>query len=240
MRQRANISIVWAMPKLATIHERIRYARVDLRKQRGLPKLTFREIAAPFGIAITSAREWEVGPGQPTPDKIPALAKLLNVNIMWLAYGLGLPEHTSNDSLRAKLEPGGGRTVPALSPSDAAKDFEQAIVEATTRSPAHFDCGPRAFSIELWSNANAPDFPIKARVVIDPDVKAQPGDMVFAVVGDGEPAFGQLAQTRQGGVMVMVLRPRNPAFAEEIISDDGGRIIGTMTEHAIPRQISAT
>lgn len=60
-----------------TLGERIRWARKRA-------KLRQHQVAEPFGIDRANVAQWEAGTSNPDPDRMPALADLFGVPLMWL------------------------------------------------------------------------------------------------------------------------------------------------------------
>jgi transcriptional regulator with XRE-family HTH domain len=204
-------------------------ARVHaLRKQL---RLTLEELGARVGVSNQAVQKWESGKSFPSAERLQPLADALQTSVAYLLTGA---------TQFRTVEPGtaverslGGRLVPQLTPEQAVS--KRAASSGVSRYQTRYDCSEMAFQMPIWTTANAPDFRIDDTIVIDPDLKPVPGDMVLAAVGTPrEPFFAQYRQRTEGGIE---LRPLNSAWSPRIIETPAdGEIIGTMTEHARPRR----
>lgn len=215
-----------------TIGDRIRIARTELRKRRGLPVMPQREIADALNISIPSVSEWERNTAVPGRDKMLTIAGTLGVNILWLEYGLGLPRSdafTSIDQSTGTLVERAGRRVPIVNPTVAVVSVASAIAEATTDVAVQSEPGPRAFACEVWDASNRAEGRVSYapgdRVVIDPDISPRPGDFVLARGPNGAPVMGELWVSDP-----YLVHHHNPAFGQTPI-DNADAIIGVVVEH---------
>lgn len=215
-----------------SIGDRIRIARTDLRRKRGLPVMPQREIADALGISIPSVSEWERNTAVPGRDKMLTIAGTLGVNILWLEYGLGLPRSDALTSIDQRLgtdNERGGRRVPLVTPAAAAHSLADAIADATTDFAVQCCPGPRAFGVEVWDASCRVDGAVSYapgdRLVIDPDLSPRPGDMVLARGPNGSPVLGELWVAAP-----FVVHHHNPAFGQTPI-DSSDAIIGVVVEH---------
>lgn len=218
-----------------TIGERIRFARTTLRTNAGLPAMPQRVVADALGVSIPSVSEWERNTFQPGREKMQPLADVLCVNVLWLEFGIGLPERVANNTIGAATIPNSGG-VPMVDAYTAIHGLEEAIANSTVRTPTYFHVSPRAYSILIWDNSNTVDnrngYTHGDRITLDPDAEPQPSDMVLAKSVDGRPLFGELRISRDGQTIYRI-HHINPAFGDERISGRDA-IIGVMTEHTRP------
>lgn len=216
-----------------TIGDRVRVARTELRKKRGLPVMPQREIADALGISVPRVSEWERNTAVPGRDKMMTLAATLGVSILWLEYGLGLPRANPLTSIKlgagTNIDRSGGRRVPVLDLSAAVASLNDAIAGATIDVAIQSDPGPRAFAIKVWDGSNTTSGPVSYapgdRLVIDPDATPRPGDMVLARGKNGYPALGELWAN-----VPPLVHHHNPAFGKTQI-DGANAIIGVVVEH---------
>lgn len=215
-----------------TIGDRIRIARTELRKRRGLPVMPQREIADALNISIPSVSEWERNTAVPGRDKMLTIAGTLGVNILWLEYGLGLPRSdalTSIDQSAGTLIERAGRRVPVINPTVAVQSVADALAEATTDFAVQGEPGPRAFACEVWDASNRTDGAVSYApgdwLVIDPDLSARPGDLILARGPNGSPVFGELWVADP-----FLVHHHNPAFGQTPL-DNADCIIGVVVEH---------
>lgn len=217
---------------LKTIGDRIRYARTAYRTDRGLEVMRQRVIADALGISIPSVSEWERNQAKPSREKMRPIADVLGVNVLWLEFGLGLPERNSNNKVApANISETGG--VPMVDAYAAAADLDGAIAASMGRVPTYFPTSANSFAVPLWDNSNATAFSEGDRVAFDPDKSPEPGDMVLARAPDGRPVFGELWVVRDGSSVTYRVHHLNPAYGDETL-DCRASIIAVMTEHARP------
>ncbi len=113
-----------------------------------------------------------------------------------------------------------------ISQSDAYDYVSGKPVKHSGHVVTYFECSSSSFAIDISDKANHPLFNKGDRVVIDPTLKPEPGDMVMAyLVKDKLVIFRRF---RIGG-----LAPLNtdyiPADSKPIVDYE---LIGVMTEHA--------
>lgn len=151
------------------------------------------------------------------------------------AWGMGLPERTANDTLLALSNARGGLSVPSVDHAAAAKDFRQAVNASTSQAFVHFPCSEDAFRIFVWDRSNAPRFKPGDSLIIDPQARPAPGDMVFAAAGlSRDPIFGQLSIKRTDTGLVYQVAPLSESWPDHVVS--AADIVGVMTEHAAQRR----
>jgi SOS-response transcriptional repressor LexA len=93
------------------------------------------------------------------------------------------------------------------------------------------ETGNRSFAIQIEGDSMRPTFRAGDRVVIDPDLKPEPGDFVCATVSDGM----TFRKYRARGVDQFELVPLNDDWPT-IRSESGAVVIGVMTEHRTYRK----
>lgn len=225
------------MPVLRTLSQRIRHARTTMRQDRGLRKLTLQQVGDEVGVAAASAAEWEKerdeGGSEPTREKWLPLAQLLEVNPMWLIFGIGLPEQTQNGTLSSvSLRQPGGYIVTRVEPIEAAINIADAINNSKATASVHKKPGPNAFYLSPWDDSCAPRLRPSHGLVVDRDIPATPGRIVFAGIGvPRRPVLGRLVVARDSHGIQRTIRPLNSAWPDEIVGPDD-EIIGVVDEHS--------
>lgn len=207
---------------LKTIGDRVRFARTELREQRGQRPMPQRVVADHLGIAIPSVSEWERNTAQPSRDRMPDLAVVLGVDLLWLEYGIGLPDAGVNDKLKVIPLAVNGRLVPVVDPAIAADDEGLAISSSISKSYTSYQSGSRVYKLRVWNDSNScPGSAISLAegddVTIDGSADCKPGDMVFAVTDERQPIIGMLYVDRSVGLAVEI-RHQNPAYGAERLS----------------------
>ena len=94
------------------------------------------------------------------------------------------------------------------------------------------DISDSAFALEIKGDSMLPDFNPGDRVIIDPNVKPQPGDYVVAKNGEEEATFKKyrLRSINEQGVEVFELVPLNPDYPSIRSDSTPITIVGTMVE----------
>lgn len=201
-----------------------------LRTARQRAGLTLEQVGRHVGVSPQAVQQWEKDRTEPSAERLNTIAQLTAVNIQWLLTGLVVSgvtdqEHSSYGSISR-----GGRVVPMLSLSQAMSEPIQR--DSADKVHTHFPCSKNAFALPVFDRSNSPAFEIGDNVVIDPDVRPVPGDMVLAVVS-GHPIF---AKYTLRAPRVAELQPLNADWPSVTLEDDA-RLIGVMTEHARGRRV---
>jgi len=164
----------------SSLGERIRIARVAAG-------LTQNDIAKHFGIARPNVTQWESGTTRPDQDRLPELAKLLNVSLDWLLNDAGEPPQVGSAAKapkRASAEPSarlapetdrlslGPKDVPILGTSVGGTDAEfhlnGEVVDYARRLPGIAN-RPNVFGVYVSGESMVPKF--------------EPGELVYAAPG---------------------------------------------------------
>ena len=207
-----------------TIHSRILRARTAAQ-------LTQEQLAALAGVSSQAAQQWESGRAKPTYEKIPIIAPALGVSILWLAFGIGLPEPERNSTLGNIVKPLGGKPVPSVDAFDAARDIRAAITCSTSEVYPHYPCSDDAFRVVVWDRSNSPLLEPGDSVIIDPDAPRRPNDIVFASTAEmREPILGRLRVQRIDNALRYEIVPTAEGWPHHVVVPQ--QIIGVMTEHA--------
>lgn len=204
-----------------------------IRRARETRKLTQDQLGEQIGVSRAAVAQWELDQTSPLGKRMVALAAALNVTEEWLSYGVGPAPRAG-----AVAE-----EIPLLSREEAAGHFKQPetraiFYESRYRHPTlkpSGEVGKFAFALEVGGPALAPKFAPGDIVIIDPDVKPDPGNFVFAILdGEEETVFGRYRPRGKeaDGAPIYELAPVNPDFPTHYIDGNHrARIIGTMVEH---------
>lgn len=98
-----------SMPDTTTLGRRLYFARVELRLQRGLPKLSQEALGKMIGVGKMSISDWEKDKYAPSRAYQKPLADALGVPVGWLMHAEGLPERIGNVTLHSLDSRGGLR-----------------------------------------------------------------------------------------------------------------------------------
>jgi SOS-response transcriptional repressor LexA len=164
--------------------------------------------------------QWYADKHEPDIKALVEFSRLVHADLVWLQTGIG----RGLGSL-----PREGRIVPSISLNQAIRE----PIDYTSNDMVHtyFPCSDRAFITTVCDARNAPDYPVGCKIVIDPLRKPLPGKMVLAVI-NRQPTFGRYTEKTGKAVVIEALSPHWPA---EILNPKrGDRIVGTLTEYAMP------
>lgn len=197
--------------------------------------LTEQEFADLVGVARSSLQQWEKGETAPKRKNQPAVAKVLGITVAQLAGGEDPP--FSNAASAAV----GTTRVPLISYIQAG-DLTAIMDDHAPGAAAEYlltdlPVSRHTFALEIKGTSMLPEFKEGDRVVIDPDVRPQPGDFVAAKVvdhhGHGEATFKKYRPRgiNEKGVEVFELSPLNEDFPSMRSDTAPLEIIGTMVEH---------
>ena len=198
-----------------------------LREARKRAKLSGPAVAKHLGVSAQTVSFWDRDVNFPEVAKLIEISELIGIKVDWLLTGKDGP----SEGLAGVV----GRIVPKVTAQELANftpTAEQIANISRGRVLTHFPCGPKSFQITLWDRSNSPAFDQGDSVVIDPDVRPEPGDMVLAVV-DGAALFRRY---RPRGEQVE-LAPLNPDWNTVTCKLEGkARLLGTMSEHSRQRR----
>jgi len=204
-----------------------------------------------FGMSQKGARKWLEGESLPDTARIPQIAQRLGVRSEWLLSGLG-PKRSGESQVQepggpyplpAGAKPASVRRIPVISYIQAGEPRE--VVDAYTMGegfatigvdPDLADAlGPHAFTLQIEGESMLPDFRPGDLVIIDPDVSANPGDVVAAKRERDDSATLKKYRARgedAEGRPIFELVPLNPDYATLTVdASSPGRIIGPVVEH---------
>ena len=211
-----------------------------MRQARRRAKLTLEGVGKRLGAMVNrpqgpysaqAVQQWEKDETVPDVPTIRAFADLVRCDLNWLITGIfttPLPENGQGVERVYGTTLPGGRVVAIIDTLKAVSDPIDYESEESlhTRNPV----SKKGFAIRIFDKRNAPEFEEGDVVVIDPDKKPQPGEMVFAVI-DGEPVFGEyLRLGRQKSRPAVALAALNSRWEQQDLGDKD-RVVGTMTEH---------
>lgn len=200
-----------------------------IRARRDAVGLTQEKLAAKCGVSRAAVAQWEAGVTRPSLDNLVKAAEALNVWLSWLTVGdqslPGAPDLTAASAARG---------VPVLDYRQAGQwDVEVPTTAETIATDP--DISRRAFALVIRDNSMAPDFSEGDKIILDPDVTPQPGDLVLAKLDSEAEATFRKFRPRAvdaGGGSPIELAPLNPDWPSLILhGDNPGRIVATLVEH---------
>jgi SOS-response transcriptional repressor LexA len=160
---------------------------------------------------------------------------VLGISASWLETGKGAA--LVNDKTNVLLADIGTRQIPLISYVQAGN--WTGAVDPFQPNDAHdwlmtdLALSGNAFALEIKGDSMLPEFKPGDRVIIDPNVQPQPGDLVVAKNGEDEATFKKYRPRGidANGNMVFELVPLNedyPSIRSDVVPVT---IIGTMVEH---------
>jgi SOS-response transcriptional repressor LexA len=189
------------------------------------------QLAAKAGMSQQSVN-YLVQPGhtEKRSERVVEMALALECDPVWLATGLG--QATGG---------GAARIVPLVNYEQlhhVAAMLEKKrhdLLQSLSESVTYVDSkvSPDAFAIPLWDDCMVPVVRPGDRIVIDPQVKASPGEPVVACIEASRVQFVFRIYKPVGVVKgrdVFELIPRNPEHATINSADTKVRIVGAMIE----------
>lgn len=214
-----------------------------MRNARKRVGLSMKEVGIQVAAAIgrltpftpQNVQQWEVGKKTkgaepiavtPSPEALLAFARLVKLpDTTWLVSGVEIAGTTATEPI-----PTEGRVVGIITPEAAIK--RPINYQSDQRVHTQVNCSEKSFGFVIFDRRNAPEFQLGDRVIIDPIIKPEPGDMVFAVV-DGAPVFARYTEpVKRKGQWSCKLQALDRAWGfVEASSKDGDRIIGVLVEH---------
>ena len=202
---------------------------VRIRDTRKRAKLTQQQLADWCGVSRAAVAQWENGTTNPATERVVKAAAALGVDS---GYLLGSNYAVDPDSHEPIV---GGRQL-------AIVDFVQATAmpELAARLSgseiliADKPMSQGCFALIVKDRSMSPDFEVGDRVIVDPEVKPDPGDFVVAHVFADQEAVLRKCRPRnaqQSGQPEYELVPLNPDWPTEYINAQSpGKVIGTVVE----------
>lgn len=169
---------------------------------------------------------WEAGKSQPHAPDLATVAALTGVSLAWLITG----HDAAHIRKVADVDRSVGRRIPRVAWGDLPMYL--AGNGNTGQNPiaeTHYDCGPRSFSTVVDDDSNEPEFYPGDTVVIDPDAKPKPGDLVLALTSKSGPLIRRYRQREDH----VELAPINRDWPTTTIPAlDETTLVGVVVEHS--------
>ncbi len=155
------------------------------------------------------------------------IASALGINPAWLQEGVGSPLDPmiaigSGDGLSSTR----AHWVPKVQAAEV-KVFLESGDSAGPRVVTAFDVSPGSFAMDVVGRSMSPDLKDGDEVVIDVQLKPEPGDFVIALEGD----VLLLRRYRELAANVFELVPSNADFPVVRSSEADIRLVGVVVEH---------
>jgi SOS-response transcriptional repressor LexA len=208
---------------MKTIGSKIR----ELRERAGLTQTA---LAKAVGVSKAAVSQWESDETTPTGPNLVKCATILDVT----AESLTRTNSANVETIMPPFHP-----IPLIDYVQAGQWAE--IADAyqpgdgeemlSTSGP----CGPHTFGLRVKGRSMEPDYLEGDIIIVDPDVRPDPGGFVVAKLDDTEEATFKKYRPRgtdEQGVEIIDLVPLNEDFPTITLSSKTpGRIVGTVIEH---------
>lgn len=213
---------------LATLGQRLTHARKHAR-------LNQKDVAETFGISSQAVSQWESGRTRPDSRRLASLARLFDVRLEWLLDESG---PMAIEEFSPSAEASHTTQVPIIDRAQAGvwTELEDPLASAPVDEFLHtgLKVSSSTFALVIEGRSMEPEFQPGDKVIIDPEVKPQPGDFVVAKRDDDEKATFKKYRVRnqdEDGRGVIELTPLNSDWPTLMIDQDNpGHIVGTMVE----------
>ncbi len=201
-------------------------------------------------ITRTAIAQWESGATKElTATNLLKVARVLKTNPEWLCFGTGIRK--LDDIQRANLLVDSAiKILPLLNPQQAI-DYLDYMKSSNPDPPmTGLDLAFAAatsdhiFAIKIYDQSMLPEFNIGDIVVIDPNIKPQPGEIVLALVKDNNGVSLRKYQPlskNADGFDIFDLVPLNGDWPTITVdSHDSAKIMGTLVEHRCRRRLTSS
>ena len=215
-----------------------------LMDARGIPERKRRRaLSRVVGATYETVRQWfEKDLDNITKDYLIKISKAYNCSMDWLISGEGAMDRGAHANNGREVQHN-SRRVPVLSYIQAGdpRPVVDSYMAGAGMSDVAVDnetdqvLSMESFALVVAGNSMAPAFRDGDIVVVDPDEKPQPGDVVVAVLDHDSEATIKKYRSRgndASGHHVFELVPLNEDYHTIIVSSENpGHIVGTVVEH---------
>jgi SOS-response transcriptional repressor LexA len=191
--------------------------------------MTQQDLGDRCGVSRAAVAQWESGATHPSTERLVKAGAALNVDAGYLLGG-------SHSVIPA--DPAialAGRPIPIIG-FDQALHLPEAIAQLPGATVLIVDSplGPDCFALVVKDKSMAQEFDPGDRVIVDPEVRAEPGDFVVAQIQGEHEALLRKFRLRGAywsGEQECELVPLNPDWpTARINAESPGTIIGTVVE----------
>jgi SOS-response transcriptional repressor LexA len=223
---------------MSTLGERMKKARLEARLSQEALADAISRLIDNKKISRTAVTQWESSKtkGIEASNLLKA-TKVLNVTPDWLQFGHGNMRPNDNSNFSSCV------SVPLLNyfQTDNAMEKEKEIVSHVGLDERLAKIASRgSFALVMQDNSMAPVFMPGDIVIIDPEIKPQPGEFVAVRLTEDKECviFRKYRPLPGNGSLKFELVALNEDWSKTIINDkNAGEIIGTLIEHRCRRRI---
>lgn len=197
-----------------------------IKEARAKGRLSQDALALELGLTKGNISAWENARHKPKLEQV-----------LLIAQATGMPPPPEYGLPNVGPAVVGSKRIPLISYvqagmwTDAADPYP--VGAAADWLMTDLDVSSSAFALEIKGDSMLPEFKPGDRVIIDPNIAPQPGDLVVAKNGDNEATFKKYRPRGIGpdGIEVFELVPLNDDYPTIRSDSSAVRIVGTMVEH---------
>lgn len=208
---------------MSSLGGRVRALRTERRLTQG-------QLGKAVGVSDVTVGYWERDQNTPGGLKLSKLASVLGVSETYLLYG-------KEDESNVAPAPMGYLKVPVISyvqagiwtPESDARNLEGNIDYVVSTG----DFSQSTFALKVKGKSMEPEFVEGDLILIDPELRPNPGDFVVAKNGEDEATFKKYRARgiTEKGEEIFELVPLNSDFAVRSSAKEKFHIIGVLVEH---------
>lgn len=199
-----------------------------IRQARLRAGLTQGRLAEYCDKSTQTVSGWERDLYEPSRSDLMIVAQVTNVNFELLSTGTSSGSGAVDGVSRVEWR---GRVVPSVDWQNL-EPYLAGDYTPSMSARSQFECGPRAFYTIVTDRSNEPEISVGDSLVVDPDLRPQPGDLILIRL--------------DGALAVRRYRPRTDHIELAPYNEDwptakvatirGGDLIGVVSESARPRR----
>ena len=209
---------------------------IRLISARNQKKIKQGDAAIFLEISVSSLNRYEKGHRNAPADILARMAKLYDVSLNWLLTGEGnmiyenelsgnITEKKRDQPLQKRRTT---RQIPVISFIQAGGfiDTYDPFPPGFAEEYLTFDepCGPNTFALVVEGESMMPEFPPGMKIIIDPSLQVENGDLVIVKNGDNQVTFKKLSMD---GLQVLLV-PLNKQFPTRDMTGQDFKIIGVV------------
>ncbi|MER2514394.1 MAG: S24 family peptidase [Nitrosomonas ureae] len=182
-----------------------------------------------LGVTKSTVSQWELGKTEPSPENLFAIESVYGYRAKWILDG-ELPKLVRElnalvyEPSNVSYGPAIRGMVPLISWVSAGRWREPDVtLEPPLEWVPFVGTNPHTFALRVQGDSMEPDYPQGHIIIVDPEIPADPMDLVVALNGDGEATFKRL--TRENGEWFLM--PINPRYQPHKL-DSLCKIIGVV------------
>lgn len=165
---------------MPTVHETMGQR---IKKERQARQWTQIELAKKIqGVSGGAISQWESDITKPNAENLYELSKIFNCDFVWLLKGHGESQSDAQSPAVSYANITTGHNIPIIQTKVLEKVDNTQLVKLTSNEyiMTDFEISEFAFAVRIEDISMSPEFMPNDIVVIDPQVKPEPGEFVLA------------------------------------------------------------